>query len=39
MSKARRNDITNTALINNPIYERDALRDGIGRDEERDENE
>lgn len=37
MSKARLDDITNTALIDDPIYERDALRDEIERDGERDE--
>lgn len=36
MSKARRGYITNTALIDNPIYGRDAPRDEIERDEERD---
>lgn len=39
MSKARRDGITNMARIDNPIYEQDALRDEIERDEERDGNE
>ena len=39
MSKARRVDITNTACMDKPIYERDARRDEIERDERRDDDE
>lgn len=38
MSKTRRDGITNTACMDKPIYERDARRDEIERDGERDDD-